>query len=45
MDRTQKVDENNGVISLAIMFASRVTVIKMSKMAHFLYFVLLTAKY
>ena len=44
MNRTQKADENNGVVSLAIMFASRVTVIKVSKIAHFLYFLLMAAK-
>ena len=33
-DRAQKVDDKNGVICLLIMFTSRVTVIKMSKMVH-----------
>ena len=45
MNRTQKADENNGVVSLAIMFVSRVTVIKVSKIAHFLYFLLMAAKH
>ena len=43
-DKTQKVDEKNGVIYLGIMFTPTVMVIKMSKMAHFLYFQLMTAK-
>ena len=43
-DKTQKVDEENGVIYLGIMFTPTVMVIKMSKMAHFLYFQLMTAK-
>ena len=30
-DRTQKVDEKNGVICLVIMFTPRVMVIKMSR--------------
>ena len=41
MDRAQRVDEKNGVICL-VMFTPRVIVIKMSKMAHFLYFLLIT---
>ena len=41
MERTQRVDEKNGVICL-VMFAPGVMVIKMSKMAHFLYFLLIT---
>ena len=43
-DRTQRADEKNGVICLVIMFAPGVMVIKMSKMAHFLYFLLMPAK-
>ena len=43
-DRTQRVDDKNGAICLGIMFTSRVIVIKMSKMANFLYFLLTTAK-
>ena len=35
MDRAQRVDKKNGVISL-VMFTPRVTVIKMWKMTHFL---------
>ena len=34
-DRAQRVDEKNGIICPAIIFASGVMVIKMSKMAHF----------
>ena len=44
MNRAQSVDEKNGVICLVIMFTSRFKVIKMSKMAHFLYFLLMTTK-
>ena len=44
MDRAQREDEKNGVICLVIMFTPRVMVIKMSKMAHFLNFLLMTAK-
>ena len=43
-DRVQRVGEKNGVIFLVIMFIPRVMDIKMSKMAHFLYFLLMTAK-
>ena len=42
-DRVQRVDERNDVIRL-VMFTRRVLVIKMSKMAHFMYFLLDTAK-
>ena len=42
-DRAQGVDEKNGVIPL-LMFTPRV-VINKSKMAHFMYFLLDTAKY
>ena len=38
--RAQGVDEKNGVIFLGIMFTLGVMVIKMSKMAYFLYFLL-----
>ena len=41
MDRAQRVDEKNRVTFLFIMF----TLTVMSKMAHFLYFLLMTAKY
>ena len=44
MDRAQKVDEKNGVFFLLIMFTSEVIVIKMTKMACFLYFLLMAAK-
>ena len=42
-DRAQRVDEKNGIICLVIMLASGVIVIIMSKMAHFLYFLLMPA--
>ena len=42
-DRAQRVDEKNGVIRL-VMFTPRLTVIKISKMACFMYFLLDTAK-
>ena len=44
MDRTQRVDEKNVVICLVIMFTPRVMVLKISKVTHFLYFLLITAK-
>ena len=40
----QRVDEKNVVICLVIIFTPRVMDIKMSKMAHFFYFLLTTAK-
>ena len=43
MDRAQRVHDTNGFIRL-VMFTSRVMVIKISKMAHFMYFPLDTAK-
>ena len=43
-DTAQKADDKNGVIRL-LMFTPRVMVIKISKMAHFIYFLLDTAKY
>ena len=43
MDRAQRVHEKNGFIHL-IMFTPRVVAIKMSQMAHFIYFPLDTAK-
>ena len=39
----QRVDERNWIICLVITFTPRVLVIKMSKMAHFLYFLLMKA--
>ena len=42
-NRALSVDEKNGVICL-VMVTPRVMVIKMSKMAHFMYFSLNTAK-
>ena len=44
MHRAQKVDLKNELICLVIMLTSKVMVIKMSKMALFLYFRLMTAK-
>ena len=44
MDRAQRVDEKNGVICLVIMFTTGVMTIKMSKMVHFLYFLLMLVK-
>ena len=43
-DRAQGLDEKIRVICLVIIFTSRVIVIKMLKMAHFLYFLLMTEK-
>ena len=43
-DRVQRVNERNVANCLAIMFTSGVMVIKMSKMAHFLYFLLMPEK-
>ena len=42
-NRAQTVDEKNGIICL-VMFTSRDMVIKMSKMAHFMYFLMNIAK-
>ena len=38
MDKTQRVDEKNGVNCLVIIFTPRVMVMKMSKMVHFCIF-------
>ena len=43
-NRARRVDEKNGVIFLIIIFTPGVMVIKMLKMAYFLYFLLMTAK-
>ena len=43
-DRAQRADEKNGVICLVITFTPRVMVIRMLKMANFLYFLLMMAK-
>ena len=43
-DRVQREDEKNVIICLVIMFTYGVMIIKMSKMAHFLYFLLMIAK-
>ena len=42
-DRAQRAHEKNGVIFLDIMLTPEVKVIKMSNMAHFLYFLLMAA--
>ena len=42
--RAQKVHEKNEHICVVLMFISKVMVIKMSKMAHCLYFVLMKVK-
>ena len=42
IDRNQRVGEKNGIICFVIMFTPSAIVIKISKMAHFFYF--LTAK-
>ena len=44
MDRAQRFDEKNGIICLVIMLTPEVIVIKMSKMAHIFYFLLITTK-
>ena len=44
VSRAQRIDEKNRVICLVIMFTPRVTVIKISKMAHFLCHLLMAAK-
>ena len=43
-DRAQQVNGKNGIICLVIIFAPRVMVIIMLKMAQFLYFLLMPAK-
>ena len=44
MDRAQKVDERNGFICLVFMFTLGDMMIKMPKLAHFLYFLLMAVK-
>ena len=44
-DRAQRGEGKNGVICLVIMFTPRVMDIKISKMAHFFYFLLMPLKY
>ena len=44
MDRAQRVDGENMVICLVIMFTPGVIVVKMSKMVNFLYFLLMPTK-
>ena len=43
MGRTQRVDDKNGLIYL-VTFSPAFMVIKMSQIAHFLYFLLMTTK-
>ena len=43
-DIAQRVDEKNGAISLMIIFTPGLMVIKISKMPHFFYFLLMAAK-
>ena len=43
-DRPQRLNGKNGIICLFIMFTPRVMFIKMSKMADFLYFLLMVTK-
>ena len=43
-DKTQKADKKNGIICLVIVFAHESMAIKLSEVAHFLYFLLMTAK-
>ena len=42
-EKTQRADGKNGVICLYIIFTPRFFVIRMSKMVHFLYFLLMRA--
>ena len=44
-DRAQRVNEISGVIYLVIMFTCSIVVITMPKKAHFLYYLLITAKH
>ena len=43
-DKAQRENEKIGIIYLGIIFTPELTVIKMSKMAHILYLLLITAK-
>ena len=43
-DKAQRVDEKDWVICLFTMFTHEVMVIKMSKITHFLHFLLITPK-
>ena len=43
-DRAQTVDQKKAVIRLIIMFTPRIIVIKMSKMAYFLHFLVITGR-
>ena len=42
-NRAQRFYKKNGIICLVVMFAPRVSVTKMSQLAHFLYFLLIPA--
>ena len=44
-DKAQKVNEKNAVICLLIMFTPQFMVMKRSKIAYFLFFLLMPAKY
>ena len=43
-NKTQRLDEENSGICLVVMFPSRIRVMKISQIAYFLYFLLMTAK-
>ena len=43
-DSAERMDDKNGVTFLFIMFTPRATVIKISKMAYFLYFLLMAVR-
>ena len=43
-DRARRIAEKNVIICLVFMFTPRIMVIAMSKMAHFLYFLLMLPK-
>ena len=44
LDGAERVNDKKGVICLVIMFTSRATIIRMSKMSHFFNFELMMAK-
>ena len=44
MERAQRLDEKNVALCLVVMFTPRVMVVKMSKLAYFLFFLLMAAK-
>ena len=43
-EQAQRVDSKNGVICPAVMFTPRAMVVKLSKLAYFLHFLLMAAK-